>query len=76
MNCFKNSKGMFAVAVHRSERSIMIAKFEIGFAIEKFGNYSITSVNRGEDIVIHTNLPYVVYNRLKNSFKRKNHLTN
>lgn len=63
------------MAVHRIERSLMIVKFEIGFAIEKFGNYSIISVNRGEDIVIHTNLPYAVYNRLKNNLKRKNHLT-
>lgn len=75
MYCFEDKKGMFAVVMQSKRSNYLIAKFEIELVIGKFGDYSITVVNRGEEFVFYTNLPFAVYYRLKDKLKRRNHLT-
>lgn len=74
LRSFENQAGMLAIMMMGS-RDVFMTKLEIELAIEKFGNYAISNMIKGKEVIFHTDLPYHLYHEMKEwVMKRKKHL--
>lgn len=75
LRSFENQAGMLAIVMMGS-RDVLMTKLEIQFAIDKFGNYGITNVKKGKEVVFNTDLPYQLYQIKKDTIRsRRNQMS-
>lgn len=73
LRCFENGAGMLAI---KGSKDVFMTKMEIELAIEKFGDYWISKVIIGKEVVFNTNLPYHLYQVEKDAIRcRRNQMS-